>query len=513
MGHRLVDERLFLQLIQKRAGKLLGLLDFLAHNDLPSEVLTRPLLGDLLSQAVQVEEILDSYDAGKNCKWCRIRSLTAAVKAFSDIAYELLHIRHRVSSYRLLDVEDDFVEATNETLASTRQILLNVAREMTTKARALGLKIPPTEDAPEAYAEQLPEGHLERNCGTRNIATSEETVPLLATAFLNLASASEDVRRASRSKPEEYALSLTASLREERLRSLEFQFHNLQSQYDTHVSGTEAERQDKDLPVLRGHASVVFHLLTTATLFAHYYERHVNRQPCAVLASAPVLAERDALLSALMNYSIRFIDQYIGRAVSLCHDMLKRHAKIGEVEVPIPKYCGFHVRPSTLVSKLVHHYGGKVEMHLVDEVYDAGSSLDLFRANEKINAQKKRWLAAEIVRLDLVPEHSDPDSVVSVVRSVVLALAGESKLIMYEQPLELPERLCVAEGTLLERVIGETLRLLVMHKVDVITDMTARFIGDERVLNDIRLLAESGYGEDSFGNNIALPEKLAYLRR
>ena len=43
--------------------------------------------------------------------------------------------------------------------------------------------------------------------------------------------------------------------------------------------------------------------------------------------------------------------------------------------------------------------------------------------------------------------------------------------------------------------------------------MTAQFVGDKRVLADIRLLAECGYGEDKFGNNIALPEKLAYLRR
>jgi len=33
------------------------------------------------------------------------------------------------------------------------------------------------------------------------------------------------------------------------------------------------------------------------------------------------------------------------------------------------------------------------------------------------------------------------------------------------------------------------------------------------VLADIKLLAESGYGEDKLGNNIPLPEKLAYLRQ
>ena len=62
------------------AGKLLGLLDYLAAYAHPKTALTRPLLGDLLSQATQVEEFLDSHDAGKNCQWCLIRSLTATIR-------------------------------------------------------------------------------------------------------------------------------------------------------------------------------------------------------------------------------------------------------------------------------------------------------------------------------------------------------------------------------------------------------------------------------------------------
>ncbi len=513
MDAGLVPEHEFLKLVERQAQKLLTLLNYLSRCDAPRQALTRPFLGDLLSQANQVEEILDSYDAGKNCRWCRIRSLTATVKSHADLSYELLHIHHRVSSYRLLPGEQDFVAATDQTLEFTGRILAEAAKELVERAKGMHMNVPPGDDAAEAYAERLLSGHLPHDCGTRCVETVAETVALLATAFLNLASASEDVRAASRAKPEDYHLCLASSLREERLRGLEFQFHNLQSQYDTYVSGTEVERQDTDLPVLRGHASVVFHLLKTATLLAHYYERHVNKQPCAILATTPLPVDRDALLSALMDYSITFIDQYIGSAVSLCQEMLKRYAEVGQIEVAIPRYRGFHVRPSTLIAKLVLHYGSEVQMHLAGEVYDAGSSLDLFRANEKINAQKRRWLAQEIVRLGLVPESLGPTDLTAVVRSVALALAAKGKLILYEQPLELPDRLCPTEGTLIEKVTNETGRLLAMGKIDIGTDITTQFVGDKRVLADIQLLAQYGYGEDSFGNNIALPEKLAYLRR
>jgi len=513
MNGNLVNEQDFHRLVGKRAHMLLALTDYLAACDNPSGVLTRPLLGECLSQAMQLEEFLDTYDAGKNCRWCNFRSVTATIKLFSDASYELLHIQHRVPTYRLMPVERDFVAATDEALAFAGGVLAQASKEMLTQARQQDLSIPHTPEIADVYEDcQLP-GRLAHNCGARQVDTVAETVALLATAFLNLASESEDIRAASRARPEEYATRVMAALSEERLRSLEFQFHNLQSQYDTYVSGTQAEHMDTDLPVLRGHASVVFHLLRIATLFAHYYERHMNKQLCTTAPLKGRIVEPDALLSVLMNYSITFLDLYIGRAVSLCQDMLKRYAEVGRIDVPIPKYRGFHVRPSTLISKLVLHYGSKVQMLLGDEVYDASFSLDLFRANEKINAQKRRWLAREIVRLGLVPEHAEPEDPVAIVRAVVLALAEKSKLVMYEQPLELPEKICGSEGTLLERVISEAGRLLAMGKIDISVDMTAQFVGDKRVLADIKILAECGYGEDSFGNNIPLPKQLGYLRR
>ena len=56
-------------------------------------------------------------------------------------------------------------------------------------------------------------------------------------------------------------------------------------------------------------------------------------------------------------------------------------------------------------------------------------------------------------------------------------------------------------------------RLLALGKIDVDSAINVTFEGDTRVLADIQLLAEAGYGEDKFGNNIPLPEKLKYLRR
>ena len=510
-----IDDETFQDLISKRARTLLGLARYLSECESNDMILIRPFLGQLLSQSMQIEELLDAYDAGNSCRWCSFRSLTAAMKLFSDVSYELLHIQHSLPAYRLLPVELDFVKATEGALGLTGAILSRAGKQMISRAEQLDLTIPRGSLREKSYTEELPIGRLPHDCGSRRIETVSETVTLLATAFLNLAAESKDVRAASQAKPEEYACYVLDSVSEEKLRSLELRFHNLQSLYDTYVSGTEAEDLDTDLPVLRGHISVVFHLLKTATAFAHYYERHVNKERCNSPTRFEPLVEAEELLQILMNYSITSISLYISCAEHLCQRMLKRYAEVGQIEVSVPPYRGFHVRPSTLISKLVLHYGSAVGMRMDEEEYDASSPLELFRANEKVNAQKRRWLACQVVNLDIIKDkqQAGQNNIKSVVRSIVLTLAEEGKLILYEQPLKLPEEPAGKEGTLLEKVTDEMARLLAMGKVDVDANLTATFIGDKRVLADIKLLAESGYGEDNFGNNIPLPEKLVYLRR
>lgn len=513
MGSMTVSDDDFYRLIANRAQRLLGLAKYIVGCGTNSEFLTRPCLGGFFSQSIQIEELLDAYDARNNCKWCLFRSLTAAAKLFSDVSYELLHIQNAVPAYRLLPIKGDFVEATKQTLDFIADILKRAAKGLLTRAEEINLPILTENGGRESFSEEVLQGRLLRDCKARRTETVSEMVTLLATAFLNLASESKDVRAASKAKPEEYISYVEHSITEDHLRVLELHFHNLQSQYDTYVSGTEAEQQDTDLLVLRGHISVVFHLLKTATSLAHYYERHVNKPPCEISAMQESLIRPDELLKVLMSYSVIYISLYIDCAENLCRQMLKRYAEVVHIAVPVPPYRGFHVKPATLIAKLVLHYGSEVRMQLDDESYDARVPLELFRANEKINAQKRKFLAAEIVRLKLIPQWATGKELKTIVRDVIGSLAEKGRLILYEQPLQIPDEPSQCEGTLLERVSDEIAQLLVLGKIDINTELTVTFIGDKRVLEDIKLLAETGYGEDKLGNNVNLPDKLAYLRR
>ncbi len=99
------------------------------------------------------------------------------------------------------------------------------------------------------------------------------------------------------------------------------------------------------------------------------------------------------------------------------------------------------------------------------------------------------------------------------VRHILLRLAEEAKVILYEQPLPPIEGQCREGQPVLSFVVDAVARLQALGKIEIVTTVTATFRGDRRVLADLHLLASSGYGEDAYGNNIALPEELQYLRR
>ena len=100
----------------------------------------------------------------------------------------------------------------------------------------------------------------------------------------------------------------------------------------------------------------------------------------------------------------------------------------------------------------------------------------------------------------------------AIVLELVMQLAEQGKLILYQNPLHLSDEFN-PEGIVLETVTKEIARLQATGQLDIKTELHIAFTGDKRVLSDLELLANSGYGEDHLGNNIALPKELAYLHR
>ncbi|HUV06831.1 MAG TPA: hypothetical protein VMX75_03815 [Spirochaetia bacterium] len=510
---RTISEEDFCSLIGRRIHDLVSLSVYISKDKRPVLCFTRPLVGRLLLAATNAEELLDVYRAKQNQRWFPLRQLVAPIKLFANVSYILQHVLNFMPTYRLLSIDQDFEAATTEAFNYTCSVLKSTVRALIRKARSLGIPVPEKAPAHARFSEVLAKGHLPYDRPSEKVASPEETVVYLATAFLNLAEESKFLHVIRDSPVDNYADWIPDPISEERLRDLEEKFHNLQSLYDTHISDSNVESLDENLPILRGHISVIYHLLETATAFTHYYERHIpdfSRQSGKrqVKIMNPV-----ALMDVLMNYSLAFSSRYILRTRSLCHEMLHRYAIQGRIAVRVPRYRGFHVRPSTLIAKIVTHYGSRVEMNLEGETYNAGVTLDLFRANEKLIARKRRLIAEEVHSLSSCQGRAEKQDAHACIRRAIQSLFEQNKLVLYERNLHIDGLQPLDGETKAEFTIRALNQLLAMGKIDVEMETPVSFSGDRRVLEDIKLLAETGYGEDDFGNNLPLPEKLAYLRK
>jgi hypothetical protein len=514
-GLPIVEDSEFRNMVNFRASSLLGAAGRLSAAD-PQDVesthaiLTRPLLAALLSEASQLEELLDAYGALGNERWRAFRGLIAAVKLFARVHFSLVHLEHAAPQYRLLCDEEDLTADLLQARRFTGRVLQAASRRLMESAVSLGLTSRPV----DICEENLPEGRLPQDCALRHVDSVAGTVTRLASAFLNLAqeagplaSPARDGDRPGPSLPTE-----------NELRRLAEDFHSLQALYDTHVARTDAERADPELLSLRGHASVVYHLLEIGTDLTHYRERHVL--PAApvngqgrLFAQQPDCIEPALLEAVLRDCSLTLAARFVQAGRTLAQQLLRRYAEQGEITVPVPRYRGFHVRPSTLVARVAYHYGSPVSMTVDGETYDAASPLELFRANEQINANKRRWLAQEIGGLVDRTQDRLGDDLVRAVRSILMRLAEEAKVILYEQPLPTVEGQLGEGQPVLSFIVDAVARLQALGKIDIVTTVTATFRGDRRVLGDLELLAANGYGEDAYGNNIALPDELSYLRR
>ena len=508
-----IPDEEFRRLIGSRAGQALRLARHVVSRQPRHLLPTRPLLGELFHQATELEELLDAYGARYNTCWGPFRSTVAAAKLFANVGYELLHIQHSVSRYQLLEIEGDFEAATEQAIAFIGQMLLCIARRYMDQAEQLRIGVSGIEELGENLEEKLPPGRLAHDREIRRDTDAGRTVTHLATEFLKQAAESDVLHMPSRLDPAEYRDRVPDTISEEGLRHLEHQFHSLQSMYDTFVSDTDTELRNPQLPVLRGHVSVIYHLLMTAEGFAHYYERHVMSQPC--VGGAEPLVDDGELLRLLMEYSLAYASRYLLRARDLCQEMLRQYAEVGEITVGGPRYRGFHMRPCTLISKMVLHYGSEVRMKLDDGTsYDASNPVDIFRANHKVIADKRRWLVKHVDALPFVREKGFLDEPVKAVRRVVLTLSEQGKVIIYERPLPIqPPEAEDARGNLMPYVFKEVRRLQSTGVIDIDAEFPVAFLGDKRVLKDLELLAKHGYGEDNFGKNIPLPKELSYLRR
>jgi len=503
------------QLVVVNGERLFALCQFALTNKSKEKIINRKFLGRLNLEATWMQETLDSYGSRNNITWFPFREAIAAQKLFSSVCYDVIHLKKAAPYYNLLVVEGDFNLEIDNILDSFYRAILSISGSLLKFLKKQKISVDLKTINPDSFYEEYLDYQLEKTKISKDVYQHEQTIVYLATSFMNLGPETEILECPKKLKKKDYSDCIPDNISEEKLRLVKAQFHNLQSMYDTHLSTTYIESRNSNLHILRGHISIIFHLLNSATNLSHYYERHMSDSRISFIKTLFKPMTKKKLLSILVEFFLHFTFLYFKAAKNLCRSIISEYAEDGQISVGIPNYRGFHVRPSTLISKIVLHYGTVVKMKLGNEEYNTSSPLELFRANEKINAEKRKYISRH-VSSDTIFKDFNPDDLTNwpkLLQLVILDLMDKEEIILYEKNLSLegntPHAGESPEG-FFKRII--TL-FLASGKIDIKSNLKVSFHGDKRVLYDLKTLAEAGYGEDKYGNNIILPAKLSYLKR
>ena len=508
-------EKEFEQLLAVNGEKLFNLSHFAAAPENQDTLFNRKFLGQMHLEFTWMEETMDTYGSQHNTSWAKLRETVAAGKLFSSVCYDVLHLKAAAPHYNLLPIQGDFLGELDKVLESLRRALVIISGELLFCVEKHSLNYTPTVPSREEFQETMLNGRLKSNRKARKLSRTDQTLVYLATSFLNLSADVDIIEAGNCVSRKDYAECIPDQISEEKLRLVTARFHNLQSSYDTYLSKSDEEHRNPDLLTLRGHVSIIFHLLNSATLFSHYYERHILDHRISLLETPFLPMPVVQHLSLMIDFFIRFSDQYFEAAKTLCRNIIADYSEKSQISVYIPRYRGFHVRPSTLIAKIVIHYGSHVIMDLEGQEYDASSPLELFRVNETINSEKRKYInvlaASESLlhELEGLSRNKWPEKI----QLVILKLMDRGEIVLYDQNLSMEGTLPDTEETpeeFFRRIIAQ---FLASGKIDIHKEFTVTFRGDKRVLMDLKILAEQGYGEDKFGNNIMLPPELSYLRR
>jgi len=412
----IIPEQEFLQLAQRPAQSILRFGRFLQRH---RKVLSGSFCGYLTVEARLLQDFLDDYGAKYNRTWYRFREWISVIGALAYVSYLLDHLRRR---FELVEGEGTFVHEARGVRALLEQTLRRAFAQTLREAQRLGLDIPQGAVDEHALAAPPPDRLLPHDL--EEAGGKYEVVLKLATEVMELAHSFQEMW----SEGEDPLQLMPHRLNEEALRKLERGMHSLQTIYDTHLRGTVMEREDPDLAKLRHAISMVLHLVEALRALCHLHEKY---EGVARYQSILNLLHKQALWERVITWALPCIDRYMRCAHELAKGVLERYSLRREVELPVPQGLGFHMRPATLIAKVVNHYGSEVHMVVGGERYDARSVLNIL------------WAGGKIAR----------------------------------------------EGL-----------------------QTVTFVGDERVLRDLEILARANYGEDLMGKEAQLPPELAYLK-
>jgi phosphotransferase system HPr-like phosphotransfer protein len=408
---------------------------YISEFEHPQHFFTKKLYSKMTSTSQLLEDFLDFHGAKNSSEWYLYREYAAAVRHLTTAAYSQMHISNRMAFYLLSDTEE-FQKEGASTLNFLNETLIKMAPVIMEEAQRLDISMPDEKFSPGDFPGISTGEMLPFDIDDENKNQQKEHIVYIASEFLNISKKFDEISFYEPYSPEALRNMVPSKINEVEMRRFEMLVHNLQSAFDTYVIHGGYRFGNRKLKQIRGHFSVVFHLLQVVGRLLHFYERHLHEAGYKdtykrVNDRLSTLIDPQQLLDRTVNYAVYYVCHYMSTGKELAREILNENIEKSSITVGIPQKLGFHSRPSLLVAKIVQYYGGQVELCVASDRFDASSVLDIQWAGGKIQKEN------------------------------------------------------------IQQVVFE---------------------GDRRALEDIEVLADVNYGEDTLGKGVPLPKQLNYLR-
>ena len=337
-----------------------------------------------VSQAsFELEQFLDDFGARENKNFFKLRELAAFVRWLSHAMGGYVHLHSRLPSYAHADpewVENFLAPTVRDAALALGEMLLSCAQGFREEWKAAKLDWPTSVLRVDALASDGPRLVLERDraAGSPQSDKGSSKAAKFVGQYLRFVRAWGGRATEPILRPEDQVEFLSTLGQEAVARKFEGRAHNLQSLYDSLMSGSPEEVEFEGFPRLRAALSSAFHLLEAVTGLTHLFERHdaLERR-----GESRALFERfvgqKKISEIIVNSGIIVAYRCLRAAAPIAEALLPRLTRQGSLMLTLPAGVVLHARPISLIVRIATQYGTPVEMQIGDERANAFSIMSM----------------------------------------------------------------------------------------------------------------------------------------
>lgn len=360
---RVMSDKEFILKLEKREQRFFALGDFL----LEKKYLGQNYYSNLESEAHALETFLDNHKARGNKIFAYFTELVACIRWIANVAHTLKHTQNRYKSYGFGEEDSFFVKIQNF-VEFCNSSLFNLYKALKEETLLLGMKISSRPMEEEEFLETEIQEYLLEDLDEKSYCCFDEGEKIIEITFVYAELANKLAELLTDDEPTEDKIEeLTSSL------------HRIQSKYDSYISGSEEEKKDKRLKILRGYISICLHLLEVALYMFHFYERHIKAEGLSQIKKKISEIVDSSQINKNTGVMLKQANDYALKGSLLARDLLKDYADItlAREKIIIPKGSILHLRPAAALVEPVMQCTTPILLEIDGKKVRANSVLEI----------------------------------------------------------------------------------------------------------------------------------------